>query len=185
MFGTALFCPRRASAEELYDGRVLNTAWLNLIIMGWLVISVLFRQETIDLMRENSMVAASFIFVPFFVAIVGNLIAPQILSKCLSKKKAVPYCRQIILFWMLFYFSTYIPYTILWFFVSLPNWMVNIWSAIVAIISGYWMYMLMYPKYFAKCETAVKKVFIFGVLSVLFAALLILVFAVIIIIVLV
>ena len=50
--GIALFNPRRATAEGLYDGRVLSTAWLNVIIMGWIAISVLSRQKTIDLMRE-------------------------------------------------------------------------------------------------------------------------------------
>jgi hypothetical protein len=181
--GIAVFNPRRAAAEGLYDGRVLNAIWLNVIIIGWLVISVLFRRETIDLMRENSMVAASFIYAPFFFLIFDNWIAPRILSQCLStKQKAMPYCRQIILFWMLFIFVMYIPYTIWWGFSPMPNWLANIWSIFVAIIGGYWMYIFMFPKHFDTCGKALKKVLIFGALSVLFAALLILIFAVIIII---
>ena len=181
--GIAMFNPRRAAAEGLYDGRILSTAWLNVIIMGWFVISVLSRRETIDLIRGNPMVAASFIAAPFFYAIYGNLIAPRILFRCLiTKQKAISSFRQIILFLTLFYFAIYIPYTILCSITIMPNWSSNMWEVIITVICGYWMYMLMYPTYFTEGKKAVKKVFIFGGLSFLFAALLILISAVIVVI---
>jgi hypothetical protein len=133
----------------------------------------------IDLMWENSMAAASFIFVPFFVAILGNLIAPRILSQCLSKKEAMPYCRQIVLFWILFIFVIHIPYTIWWGFSPMPNWLSNIWSGVFAVIIGYWIYMFMFPKYYHTYGKALKKVLIFGGLSILSAIFLVFVLAVI------
>lgn len=179
--GIALFNPRRAVAEGLYDGRVLSSVWLNLIITGWLYIQVFFLKETRKLMLENPFVFVIILLAPFFVAIFNNWISPRILIRRLQPKDAVlkqltkrerremqkrpqatlPFCRQVVLFLSLICMVLSLPYTIWNSFNSPSGWTSYITTVIWIAIGGVWIYAILYPQYIGARRTAINKTIVF------------------------
>ena len=192
MFGTALFCPEGASAEGLYDGRIIGVIGLN-VLNGALVFPFLlihsYRAET---RTDMSLVFAMLILIALAV-LWTNWVCPKILFRrlCpptshgqLTKRERrekrsllqpdIALCRQIVLFSSLFCIVVTLPISVLLLFITLPGYLSDTLTyAVYPIISIAWMYKVICPKYYETRNTAIKKAVIYEVLCLVWMAVLI------------